>query len=191
VATAGGLKPHVGDALAILEQLYFWNPPILTHNELLAMSVNPDWKRGSQEARQAIELLRARWPNAFPTKPHEVRPLVSVTAELKAALGWSNAYAKGVLHAWKARESYCRAVLTYSRRIDLDGSLTEGVVDDNARAMAMARLEQIAARKAKEVARPPATMPPLWPPLLLPGMNSLPVAAVVATISLRERLDAE
>jgi sRNA-binding protein len=155
------------------------------------MSINSDWRRGKQEARQAIELLRARWPNAFPTKPQEVRPLVSVTAELKAALGWSNAYAKGVLHAWKARESYCRAVLTYSRRIDLDGSLTEGVVDDNARAMATARLEQIAARKAKEVARPPATMPPLWPPLLLPGMNSLPVAAVVATISLRERLDAE
>src|SRR5208282_4567171 len=139
----------------------------------MSNSSSSDRKRGAQEARQAIELLRARWPNAFPTKSHEVRPLASVTAELKAALGWSNAYAKGVLHAWKARESYCRAVLTYSRRIDLDGSLTEGVVDDNARAMATARLEQTAARKAKEVARPPATMPPLWPPLLLPGMNSL------------------
>jgi hypothetical protein len=128
VATAGGLKPHVGDALAILEQLYFWNPRILTHNELLGHEHQLRLEARKQEARQAIELLRARWPNAFPTKPQEVRPLVSVTAELKAALGWSNAYAKGVLHAWKARESYCRAVLTYSRRIDLDGSLTEGVV---------------------------------------------------------------
>jgi sRNA-binding protein len=126
-----------------------------------------DRKRGAQEARQAIELLRARWPNAFPTKSHEVRPLANVTAELQEALGWSNAYARGVLGAWKARESYCRAVLTYSRRIDLDGSLTEGVVDDNARAMARARLEQIAARKAKDAARaaarvsaqPPETEP--------------------------------
>jgi hypothetical protein len=115
------------------------------------MSGNSDRKRGSQEARQAIELLRARWP--FPTKSHEVRPLASVTAELQEALGWSPAYARGVLGAWKARESYCRAVLTYSRRIGLDGSLTDGVFDDNARAMATARLEQIAARKVKEAAR--------------------------------------
>jgi len=122
------------------------------------MSVNPDWKRGSQEAWQAIELLRARWPNAFPTKSHEVRLLASVTAELQEALGWSPAYARGVLSAWKARESYCRAVLTYSRRIGLDGSLTEGVVDDDARAMAKARLEQIAARKVKEAARAAASV---------------------------------
>jgi sRNA-binding protein len=122
------------------------------------MSVNPDWRRGSQEARQAIELLRARWPKAFPTKSHEVRPLASVTAELQEALGWSPAYARGVLSAWKARESYCRAVLTYSRRIGLDGSLTEGVVDDDARAMATARLEQIAARKVKEAARAAASV---------------------------------
>ena len=73
---------------------------------------------------------------------------------MNGTLGWSHAYAKGVLNAWKARESYCRAVLTYSRRIGLDGSLTEGVVDDNARAMATARLEQIAARKVKEAAPP-------------------------------------
>ena len=144
------------------------------------MSINSDWRRGKQEARQAIELLRARWPNAFPTKSHEVRPLASVTAELQAALGWSNAYAKGVLHAWKARESYCRAVLTYSRRIDLDGSLTEGVVDDNALAMATARLEQIAARKAKEVARAAARVsaqPPEAEPTASPEPAPAPVEA--------------
>src|SRR5271165_7461250 len=117
------------------------------------MTKKDEWRRGAKDARQAFELLRARWPKAFPTKSHEVRPLASVTAELQEALGWSPAYVRGVLSAWKARESYCRAVLTYSRRIGLDGSLTEGVVDDDARAMATARLEQIAARKAKEVAR--------------------------------------
>ena len=79
-----------------------------------------------------------------------------------------------MLGVWKAREAYCRAVLTYPNRVDLDGLLTEAIVDDQAREMASAQLEQIAAKKAKaaerrakeaadraaEVARPPSTPEP-------------------------------
>ena len=97
------------------------------------MTTKSDWKRGAQNARQAFELLRARWPKAFPAKSHEVRPIVNITAEVQEAFGWSPAYAKGVLGAWKARESYCRAVLAYPYRVGLDGSPTEGIVDDQAR----------------------------------------------------------
>ncbi len=128
------------------------------------MTIKSDRKRGAQDSWQAFELLRARWPKAFPAKSHEVRPLVNVMAELQVAFGWSPAYAKGVLSVWKARESYCRAVLHYPNRVDLDGSPTEKTVDEKARAMASARLEQIAAKKAKrramEAARPPSAPNP-------------------------------
>jgi sRNA-binding protein len=119
------------------------------------MSNKSDRTRGAQDAQQAFDLLRARWPKAFPAKSHEVRPLVTIAAELQEAFGWSPAYAKGVLSAWKARESYCRAVLAYPNRVGLDGSPTEAIVDDQARARAMAaaRLEQIAAKKAKAAER--------------------------------------
>ncbi len=117
------------------------------------MSSKSDRKRGAQEARQAFELLRARWPQAFPAKGHEVRPLTNVTADLQNALGWSWEYTRGVLMVWKAREAYCRAVLCYPNRVRLDGSVSEDAVDDEARAMATARLERIAAGKAKAARR--------------------------------------
>jgi sRNA-binding protein len=117
------------------------------------MTNKSDWRRAAQDSWQAFDLLRARWPKAFPAKPYEVRPLVNVTAELQEAFGWSPAYAKGVLSVWKARDAYCRAVLRYPNRIALDGSLTEKTVDDKAREMASARLEQIAIKKAKAAER--------------------------------------
>ena len=117
------------------------------------MSSKSDRNRGAQEARQAFELLRARWPQAFPARAHEIRPLANVTADLQEAFGWSRDYAKGVLMVWKAREAYCRAILLYTNRIRLDGSVSEVAVDDEARAMATARLKQIAAGKAKAAER--------------------------------------
>ncbi len=138
------------------------------------MTTKSDWKRGAQDSWQAFDLLRTRWPKAFPAKSHEVRPLVNVTAEMQEAFGWSPAYAKGVLSVWKAREAYCRAVLAYPNRVGLDGSPTEAIVDDQARTLASARLEQIAAKKAlaaerrvmeatdrpAEAARPPSAPEP-------------------------------
>jgi len=161
------------------------------------MSIKSDRKRGAQDAWQAFELLRARWPKAFPTKAHEVRPLVNVMAELQEAFGWSPAYAKGVLSVWKARESYCRAVLHYPNRVGLDGSLTEKTVDDKARAMAAARLQQIAAKKAlaaerraKEAAdrAAEATAPPPAPePEAVPEPAPAPPAPVEAPAPEPER----
>ena len=97
-----------------------------------------DWKRGASESRQQIELLRARWPKAFPAKGHEVRPLANAAPAIAEALGWSNAYARGVLSPWVLREAYCRAVLAHAMRINLDGSESELTVEDDARAMATA-----------------------------------------------------
>ncbi len=138
-----------------------------------------DWKRGAEESRQQIELLRARWPKAFPAKGHEVRPLANAASAIAEALGWSNAYARGVLSPWVLREAYCRAVLAHAMRINLDGSESELTVDDEARAMATARLAQIAARKAKEAARKAelaaAAQPPPPP---LPEPAAAPVEAI-------------
>src|SRR5208282_2804177 len=117
------------------------------------MSKKDEWRRGAKDARQAFELLRARWPKAFPAKSHEVRPLASAVPAIVEALGWSPQYAKGVLSVWKGREAYCRAILLDPNRVKLDGSVIEGAVDDEARAMATARLEWIAAGKAKAAER--------------------------------------
>ncbi len=145
-----------------------------------------DWKRGAEESRQQIELLRAKWPKAFPAKGHEVRPLANAASAIAEALGWSNAYARGVLSPWVLREAYCRAVLAHAMRINLDGSESELTVEDDARAMATKRLEQIAARKAQEPerkakeaerkARAAAARPP--PPAPLPEPEAEPAPPV-------------
>ena len=149
------------------------------------MTTKSDWKRGAQDSWQAFDLLRARWPKAFPAKSHEVRPLVNVTAEVQEAFGWSPAYAKGVLSVWKAREAYCSAVLAYPNRVGLDGSPTEAIVDDQAREMATARLEQIAAKKAlaaerraKEAADRAAAEATSPPPVPEPEPEPVPPAPV-------------
>ncbi len=132
------------------------------------MTTKSEWKRGAAESRQQIEVLRARWPKAFPLKAHQVRPLANAAPAIVEALGWTNAYARGVLSAWLLREAYCRAVLQYPVRMNLDGSASEWAVDDEARALATARLAQIAARKAKEAERKAELAAAAQPPAPLP-----------------------
>ena len=129
--------------------------------------MNPATKRGLTEARQHFEALRARWPQAFPAKGHEVRPLaLGATSIVAAEMGWPNAYARGVLLNWKMRESYCRAILDWPERITLDGSPSGEAVDDEARAMAHEQIIRIKARRAKLEAErqtapeKPADVPP-------------------------------
>jgi len=110
-------------------------------------------KRGYEEGVQKIELLRARWPNAFPAKSHEVRPLaIAVSQVMAEELDWSPEYTRAVLTVWKMRPAYCRATLLYPRRINLDGTPSGEEVDDAARATATKRLEQRAARQARKLA---------------------------------------
>ncbi len=106
-------------------------------------------KRGYKEASKQFDLLRTKWPKAFPAKSHEVRPLASgAVTKLVDAFGWSHPYARAVLRTWKMREAYCRAVLCYPQRINLDGSATGEEVDEGSRARAKERLDKIAARAA-------------------------------------------
>jgi len=143
------------------------------------MSKTSERKRGAIEFRQQLDgVLRARWPRAFPFKARDVRPLANAAPEIAKALGWDPQYARGVVSAWTMRESYCRAVLCYPTRINLDGSPSELLVEDQARAAATKRLEEIAARKVREAEwrareaeraaaahRPPAPEPgPATPP---------------------------
>lgn len=112
--------------------------------------------RGLSEGRTQIEVLKAKWPAIF-NDPRNIKPLASsVLPQVAAALGWSPAYARGVFQVWKSRSPYCRAILRYSVRVNLDGSPSEEIVDDRAREMAKAQLDRMAARKAMKAARPPA-----------------------------------
>jgi len=111
-------------------------------------------RRGYQEAGQKIELLRAKWPKAFPVKGHEVRPITnSAQQAIIEAFGWSADYARAVLAVWKLRPAYCNAILRYPTRINLDGSPSAEKIDDTSRAIATLRLEQRAERQAKERAK--------------------------------------
>jgi sRNA-binding protein len=107
--------------------------------------------RGMKEAREAIVTLQSLWPAAFPDKFHRVRPLASgIVPAIAERTGWSRGYARGVVHVWKARNAYCKAVLCYDRRFDLNGELVDQPVEDSAREQAR---RQLAARKARVEAR--------------------------------------
>ena len=117
------------------------------NSHMTPMNPKTEKLRGYKEASQQFEHLRAKWPHAFPAKARLVRPIASGAIEVLAeTLGWSKPYAKAVLQTWKMREPYCRAVLAYSERIDLNGMATTELVDDIARAAA---LERIAARQRR------------------------------------------
>src|SRR5271166_4088562 len=111
-------------------------------------------KRGYEEGGQKIELLRARWPKAFPAKSHEVRPLTNDAQQaMVEEFGWSPDYARAVLTVWKLRPAYCNAILRYPTRINLDGSPSGEEIDAAARATATKRLEERAARQARKLAK--------------------------------------
>jgi sRNA-binding protein len=116
--------------------------------------MNPERKRGYQEAAAQFEALRARWPKAFPARSSEVRPLeLSAVDAVASEMGWSRDYARAVLSVWKQRMAYCRAVLTYPTRFGLDGSKTDEAVDEIARAHASASIARIESRKLAREAR--------------------------------------
>jgi len=111
-------------------------------------------KRGYEEGGQKIELLRAKWPKAFPAKSHEVRPLTNAAQQMIVEeFGWSPDYARAVLTVWKLRPAYCQAILRYPTRINLDGSPSGEEIDDRSRATAKTRLEERVARQAKKAAK--------------------------------------
>ena len=114
-------------------------------------------KRGAKEASRQFGALRARWPKAFPANAAGVRPLaVGVGSTIAAEMGWTSDYVRGVLRVWKSRDPYCRACLVYSKRIALDGSLTDELVDGEARAMARELIERRKERKQREAQAPRA-----------------------------------
>lgn len=109
--------------------------------------------RGFKDGFQHFELLRAKWPKAFPLKSHEIRPLTnSAQQALIDEFGWRPGYARGVLAAWKIRLAYCQAILRYPTRINLDGSASHEEVSDISRQQAKTQLERHAARQAKKAA---------------------------------------
>jgi sRNA-binding protein len=131
--------------------------------------------RGTNEAAQHIEVLRERWPLAFPVKGEDVRPLaISATDEIAAAMGWSRPYTLGVLRHWKMTAAYCRAILRHDQRIALDG-VPDEPVGAEAKDLAAKQLERLAAGKATKnaaKAAPPTAVKP--PPVLTPPIETPP-----------------
>src|SRR6516164_5798780 len=107
---------------------------------------------GAKESSQQLEVLRERWPLAFPIKHQDVRPLAASTVGvITATMGWSSGYTRGLLFGWKMTAAYCRAVLLHDQRTALDGTPAEPV-DAKAKDLAAQRLAQIAAKAAKKAA---------------------------------------
>jgi sRNA-binding protein len=103
--------------------------------------------RGTKESPQQIALLRDKWPLAFPLGQEGVRPLATGAArEIAAVMDWPLPYTLGVLKTWKMAPVYCLAVLSYDKRIALDGAPAE-TVDTKAKESAAKRLAELSARK--------------------------------------------
>ena len=134
-------------------------PPTAAPDPLIAAApITPDRnseaRRAYRESRTAIALLQQRWPAAFPEAPQQVRPLIAGIAPLiAAALDWSHFYTRAVLHTWKLRPAYCRAVLEYPVRFDLNGNPTEQPVGEDARTMAKTRLDTWASKRSQPAPR--------------------------------------
>jgi sRNA-binding protein len=129
----------------------------------MASQYGTERDRGAKESWQQIEVLRERWPLAFPVKPHDVRPLViGAAGEIAAAMGWSLPYTLGVLNRWKMAPAYCRAVLLHNERIALDGSPAEAV-DVEAKELAKKQLARLEPRKAAKAAKTKPTAPSARP----------------------------
>ena len=108
--------------------------------------------RGRKEAREGIAMLQSLWPAAFPAKPDLVRPLASgIIPAIAGRTGWSRPYARGVLQAWKMRRAYCKAVLNFGKRFDLNGEQVDQTVEADARRQARQRLAAIRARMEARV----------------------------------------
>ena len=76
-----------------------------------------------------------------------VRPLATgIIPAIAEQTGWSRGYTRGVVHVWKARTAYCKAVLRFASRFDLSGEPVDQTVEDSARDQARRLL---AARKTR------------------------------------------
>ena len=110
--------------------------------------------QGLKESAKAIALLQEKWPRAFPKKYGAVKPLArSVREAIVAGTGWNKDYTYGVLAAWKSRIAYCDAVLRDSIRIDINGNVTDEVVDGTSRTMAEQKREQVLEARRRREAR--------------------------------------
>ena len=106
--------------------------------------------RGRKEASQQLEVLRERWPLAFPIRPYDIRPLaMGVANQIAETMGWSLSYSVGVLTYWKMSAAYCRAVLAHDQRITLDGTPAEAV-DEGAKDLATKQLIRLGLRERRE-----------------------------------------
>ena len=111
-------------------------------------------QRGIQEAGQQLEVLRERWPLAFPIRPYDIRPLaMGVANQIAETMGWSLSYSVGVLTYWKISAVYCRAVLGHDQRITLDGTPAEPV-DAEAKDLAAKQLAQLNLQRVTPRSRP-------------------------------------
>jgi sRNA-binding protein len=118
-------------------------PNTLTATAPITLDPSSEARRAYRESHTAIALLQQRWPAAFPQAPQQVRPLIAgLTPLIAAALDWSRPYTRAVLRTWKLRPAYCRAVLDYPVRFDLDGNPTDQLVDEDARTLARTRLSR-------------------------------------------------
>jgi len=150
------------------------------------MTVKQERKRAFQEFSTQLPALRAKWPKTFPENPNAVRPIVTGVFPrlLCTEFGWSWPYASAIIQCWKLRPDYCRAVLAYPKRFDLDGIETEQETGDHARADAAKRLAEIAARKERQreralatLAQAPAAVPAPPVPALTPAPEPPPAPA--------------
>ena len=103
--------------------------------------------RGMKEARERIATLQSSCLAAFPAKPDLVRPQAAgIIPGISECTGWSRAYAQGVVYEWKARCAYCKVVLKFGKRFDLNGEPVDQTIEFPARKQVRPRFAAMKAR---------------------------------------------
>jgi ProQ/FINO family len=114
------------------------------------------------------QILRAKWPKAFPANPDDVRPLASgIGAVIAQSCGWSGKRTKRILEKWKLSPAYRRALERHENRVRLDGTESEEKVGEARDSMYSApRLDEAVKRIQSEWPKMfPANRSEVAPPL--------------------------
>ena len=153
--------------------------PVQTEEQPLAPTTMAERRRGVIEAYRSVALLQKRWPGLF---GDDARPLASTcVGEIAAAMEWSVPFTKPAVVRWKRSVRYCQAILKYTERVNLDGSASDEVVDDKARALAQANLDQKHGQSRPQP-RPRAPAPASQPAPTIAEPAAPPPPAVIAAV---------
>ena len=115
------------------------------------------------------QILRSKWPKAFPADPEEVRPLADGARKIIVeTCGWSKKRTSRILEKWKSSDAYRKALLKYPKGIHLDGSESEDIPEER-----RTRVRETIARQQQEMIEAIKMLQTKWPKIFPANPNDV------------------